>query len=440
MTMSAMATLVAWLVGGLAVWWVAAIENDLLHDERLREFAHVVLGFVDDEIDGIRIKRPGEIVHVETQSTLSRGVHYQVWSPQGELLLVSKDTPQKPLAPLDFEGDTKVVLGGVDYCVISLWNDARTKLIQVAEREDLRVVDARRVGESLAGTFLVSIFGLLLLNRWMVGRATRAIDQSAAQMLNRSPADLRPIVADDPPRELAPMLDRINALFGRMSLALESERNFSATAAHELRTPLAALRVLAQVADRAHSAKGTREALQQLGLCVDRASHMVDQLLTLARIEHTPLEVGSMCRIRLDQVASQVVADLQPVLEERGTEIDLRLASAELMSLEFAVAALVRNLVENAARYSPRAGKVCVETGTRGHDCFIAVEDSGPGIPACERERVFDPFYRLDNNGIDGCGVGLSIVRSVVRVHQARVVLSESKLGGLRAEVTFAGP
>jgi two-component system OmpR family sensor kinase/two-component system sensor histidine kinase QseC len=101
------------------------------------------------------------------------------------------------------------------------------------------------------------------------------------------------------------------------------------------------------------------------------------------------------------------------------------------------VHALVRNLLENALRYSPIGGRIRIETGEQGGEAFIAIDDSGPGIPSAERERVFDPFYRLDSNNIEGCGVGLAIVRSVVKVHHANISLSDSTLGGLRAEVRF---
>ena len=149
---------------------------------------------------------------------------------------------------------------------------------------------------------------------WMLRRATQALDQAANQLVNRSPGDLQPIVADNPPSELVPMLKAINCLFARFGARMEVEHAFSANAAHELRTPLAAVRIQAQVADRARATGGAHEALQQLGVCVERASRMIDQLLTLARFESMPIAPTSMVLVQLDRIVEQALNDLRPML------------------------------------------------------------------------------------------------------------------------------
>jgi len=220
----------------------------------------------------------------------------------------------------------------------------------------------------------------------------------------------------------------------RFARALDSERHFTAAAAHELRTPLAAVRVQAQVADRARTPKEAHDALAQLVLCVDRASRMIDQLLTLAQFETTRVSPETATTVELATLAAQVINDMNPLLRARAIVLTMDLEPAAVFGLELGLAALLRNLLDNAARYCPLGGQVRITSGVENDEAFVAIDDSGPGIPPQERERVFERFYRLQA-GTDGCGVGLSIVQSVARAHGARIVLSDSDLGGLRAAV-----
>jgi len=438
MVLAAVASLLAWLAGGIAVLFAARDEGEQLHDVRLEDVARVILQFAAHEIGEIEAERPGDIVHLETAATLDRRYRYQVWSSQGALLLVSSDTRHEAFAPLTATGHLKRTIDGIDSRVFTLWSADRSMQIQVAERADLREFLVGRVDSYLVVFFLASTIALVLLNAWMFGRTTRSLDSAAQQLIDRAADDPRPLVVADPPRELKPMLDSINALFRRFARALDSERHFTAAAAHELRTPLAAVRVQAQVAERARSAKEANAALEQLGLCIERASRMIDQLLTLAQFETTRVSPETATVVQLEMLAAQVVNDMRPLLQARSIALSTRFGAAQVVGLEFGLAALLRNLLDNAARYCPEGGQVRVETGELNGEALLAVDDSGPGIPEDERERVFERFYRLQTNGTDGCGVGLSIVQSVARAHSARVTLSQSDLGGLRVVVLMA--
>ena len=145
-----------------------------------------------------------------------------------------------------------------------------------------------------------------------------------------------------------------------------------------------------------------------------------------------------MTVVRLDRIVEQALNDLRPMLVQRTIDLESRVEPATVRGLEFGLASLVRNLVENALRYTPNAGIVRVETWQEGLATYIVVEDSGPGISPDQRERVFEPFFRIATDGAEGYGIGLSIVRSVVRVHGGEISLSESALGGLRAVVRFS--
>jgi len=428
----------AWLAGGVAVLFAARDEGEQLHRARLEDVARVILQFAAHEIAEVEEEHPGQIVHFETATTLDRRYQYQVWSPAGKLLLVSSDAPRDPFVPAFEAGRHERTIDGRPYQIFAAWSADRSMQIQVAEHADMRQFFVGSFNGYLLVFFVASTLALILLNAWMFGRTTRALDSAAAQLTDRAAEDPRPIVVENPPRELRPMLDSINALFRRFARALDSERHFTAAAAHELRTPLAAVRVQAQVADRARTAKEARAALEQLGVCVDRASRMIDQLLTLAQFETTRVSPGSAAPIDLQVLATQVVNDVRPLLEQRGINLRTNLQPASVTGLEFGLSALLRNLLDNAARYCPERGTVRVESGERDGMAFLSVDDSGPGIPVEERERVFERFYRLQNNGTDGSGVGLSIVQSVARAHGARVKLADSDLGGLHAVVFIA--
>jgi signal transduction histidine kinase len=163
---------------------------------------------------------------------------------------------------------------------------------------------------------------------------------------------------------------------------------------------------------------------------------MIDQLLTLARLE-SKTGAGRMTRLRVDDVAAHVMRDLEPLLREKRLQVAVELNPCEVTGLEFGVAAMLRNLIDNAARYTPPEGSVRVATGVADGAGFALVEDSGPGIPQDQRQRVFERFYRLADTAVDGCGVGLSIVQCVARAHGACISLADSPLGGLRAAVSF---
>jgi len=437
MYLAAIATALAWLTGGAAVFIAAQHESETLYDQRLGDVARVILSFAGHEIDEIRQDGRTTPVHEESAATLDARYAYQIWSKDGQLFLMSHNAPAKPFAPLDHVGLLDNDIDGRPHCVYALRSADGGMVIQVAEDESKRDAFFLSVNSWLLLFLILSTLILWAFNRWMFGHATRALDQSAQQLVDRSANDLRPINADDPPRELVPLLQSINTLFSRFGQTLDSERHFTSAAAHELRTPLAAVRIQAQVAERARSKQEAREALRTLGTCVERASRMIDQLLTLARVESMSPDRSAFAPVRVDLLARLVVSDLSHMLGAAEVEIDLRLAPATIDAIESAVSSLIRNLLDNAIRYAPHGGHIAISTAVVDGKVFLTVDDSGPGIPPSERERVFERFYRLAGTNMDGCGVGLSIVQCVVEVHRGRVELASSDLGGLRVTVEF---
>ena len=435
--LATLTTLIAWLAGGAGALIASYKEGEKLYDEQLRDVANVVLSFANHEIEEIRQENRSDMVHQETMATLDPRYAYQILSKGGALLLRSHNASLQPYAPLGKEGLLDREIDGRPYCTYSLRSHDGSMLIQVAEDESMRDLFRPSLAYWLFGFFLVSMALLLLLNRWVFGRAVHALDQSSKQLTDRSPYDLRPVIADDPPRELEPLLKSLNALFCRIERTLDAERHFTAAAAHELRTPLAAVRMQAQVADRARSPQEARASLRALISCVDRASRMVDQLLTLAHIDSLAPKSQAFVPVRIDRVIEQVVSDLSFAIEKRKIQVELQLDPATVPAIEFGVAAMIRNLIDNALQHAACGGRVLVRTFSRESEVVVTVEDAGPGIPEAERARVFERFYRLPDAKTDGCGVGLSIVQCVADAHHARVALEPVTHGGLRVTVIF---
>jgi len=434
--LTAIVTLAAWLSGGAAAYFITQKHASLLSDDRMLHVAQTLLSIAETEIAEIQRAGGGQI-HIAEDPALAKRYSYQVWSPAPpHLLLTNGAGSAAPIAPFEQVGFVTGERDGQTVRTLVLWSEDRTKQIQVAEPLALREPSPVPAYAGLFGLFLLSLAALLAVGAWMINRATHPLDDSAFQLTQRSPDDLRPIEVASPPREVQPLLDQINALFLRFAEALERERRFTASAAHELRTPLAAVKVHAQVAQLTRGAPERRDALDKLLLSIDRASHMVDQLLTLSRVEGMVVLRESAAKLRLDVIAAHVIEDVRPLLARHRQRIDARLAPCEIEGMEFGVASLLRNLVDNSMRYAPEGSTIRVTVRPEGARAVATVEDAGPGIPREERQKVFERFYRLYSDK-DGCGIGLSIVRTVAQVHRAGVDMDESDLGGLRVTVSF---
>lgn len=286
---------------------------------------------------------------------------------------------------------------------------------------------------------LLPVLGALIW--FLVARGLRPLAQIAKAVEARTPDLLEPLRDPDVPEEVRPLVSSLNDLLARLKIALDSQRAFVADAAHELRTPLTALQLQTQLVERAVSEEERCVALNELKSGLQRASHAVQQLLTLARQE--PGAAGFRFEtVGLADLSRQVVTAHQRLAEERG--IDLGLArfdeTAQVRGDAEALRILLSNLVGNAVRYTPVGGQVDVSCGLTEAGPFLDVVDNGPGIPAAERERVFDRFYRRgeDVNIRTGAGLGLSIVRTIAQRHGAQVVLDDAPGGGLLARVVFS--
>jgi two-component system sensor histidine kinase QseC len=262
------------------------------------------------------------------------------------------------------------------------------------------------------------------------------------QVAQRDPENLQPIAVDDCPAEVVPLVDSLNRLFGRVTKSIDNERRFTADAAHELRTPIAALRVQAQVARAAADDRERQRALDNVITGCDRATHLVEQLLTLARLDPAHVRRQSEpCDLRA--VAKAAIGDIAPRAVAKGVDIELDEGPPTMTRGDAGLLAiLIRNLVDNAVRYSPSRTTVRVRIDPAGGSVgkTLIVADEGPGVPAEALQHLGDRFYRAMGTGETGSGLGLSIVKRIAELHDAAVSFGVGPDGrGLQAKVAFAG-
>ncbi len=414
--------LLALLLGGVTAAWCATLaftyadahhEIDELFDAQLVQAAQTLLAMAGEYDDD------DEIAEFDVQGhKYQKRIAFQLWDLHGRLLLRSRHAPTAPLAERDGFSDGR--LDDDEWRIYSQWDRERQIRVQVGENH--------RVREKLAGHIVMrllvpALFGLLLIGVWVwfaTRRGLAPIDVVAAQVARRAPERLTPLAPLVAPREIRPLLGALNDLFARVERTLEGERRFTADAAHELRTPLAALSAQAQVAQRARDAAEREQALAQIVAGSRRAGHLVDQLLTLARLD--PAAPPVLAPVRLDVLAAEVCADHGAAALDKHIALELDAprevlvaGNAELLRI------LLRNLLDNALRYTPPGGRieVGIAPGT------LWVDDSGPGIPAAERANVLRRFYRLAGQEIAGSGLGLSIVARIAELHGARLELAD---------------
>jgi two-component system sensor histidine kinase QseC len=287
------------------------------------------------------------------------------------------------------------------------------------------------------------LFALPLLGLatwWAVSSGVAPLRRLGRALAEREPQALSPVVIVDAPSEMTPMLAALNALFGRIGELMESERRFKADAAHELRTPIAAIRTQAQVALVETDDALRRHALSALLAGCDRATRVVEQLLTLSKLEAGAQPAAVV--VDLSALLRRVVADLAPQGVRKHQTIAVEADdSLPVQGDPTLLAILLRNLVDNAIRYSPPGACVTATLSARGAELALRIDDSGPGMTDEDIQRIGERFFRVVGSGQSGSGLGWSIVQRIAAVHGAALIVSRSSaLGGLAVEVIWPAP
>ena len=443
------------LLGGIALLWLLLSvfglygvyrDAQALANAQLDHTARVLLAVVAHEIEEYR-RNANEQYHrghpmvpeLFEQPGLSptpRPPAYVVRSKSGEMILHSNDAgPLLQLQPQ--EGYSEYHDDQTAWRVLSLSDPVHDLVVTVAQTAQYR----RQLANALALRFIVPLLIalplLFIIIRVAVARGLRSLRHLATEVSERSTTDRRPLTDDRVPIEVLPLTSALDDLLTRLQQVREREQRFIADAAHELRTPLAGIKTQGQVAQSAAEPAQRDAALVGLIDGVDRASRLISQLLTLARLNpagtvHTGQEAALLPAVQL------VCAQLATVANKAGVELKATGSDdCEVMLNEVLLGILVRNLVENAIHASPAGQAVTIDVSCGAGETVLKVRDRGAGISPDHYERVFERFYRAPGTATPGAGLGLSIVKRVAAQGHARVHLQQPPEGGLEVSVVF---
>jgi two-component system sensor histidine kinase QseC len=433
------ATTAAWAVMAVLTYRAARSEVQELFDAQLAQSARVLLALTRHEMLEQASADDINLDYVFPGHRYENRIAFRAWRGDGVLVLQSASAAALPAV----EGSPGFadVLGQDRWRVFTLVDADSGVKVEVGERHDVRDELIAEIAEHVVYPFVLLLPVLGGLIWWGVGRGLRPLRRLASDVGDRQASHLDPLDLERTPDEVAPLVRALNRLFARLARAFESERRFTADAAHELRTPLAALKTQAQVALRASDDDQRAQALAQLVRGIDRASRLVQQLLTLARLD-PDVGIADLERLDLKAVIVDTVAELIREADSRGVDVEVvESGEVQVVGSRDALGILVRNLLENALRYVPRGGRAVVEAGRHEGRAVLTVCDNGPGIPTAERSRVFERFHRGVDAGAPGSGLGLSIVRRIVELHHASIELSDNprEPNGLCVRVEFGG-
>ncbi len=455
-----------WLLAPLFLLWPLAITLTYFGAEESanapydRALASVLLMLAQQ----VHVDANGKPILILAPSTeaLLRGdetdsMFYLVLADQTEILGGDRELPLPPNLTRPLPGVIQyrdATVRGFPVRIAYTWLDLRSStgstntqpvLVQVAETLEKRAQLANHIVRSVVIPQLV-ILPLAVLMVWFgLKRGIRPLSTLQARLRARRPDDLSPMSTREVPRELLPLVRAMNELLARLQANIETQRRFVADAAHQLKTPLAGLRTQAELALRTSSREDLEASLHHLIASSDRAARVVNQMLVLARTESEHAPQNSMAVVDLHAIARDCTLDRVNDAIARG--IDLGLESDDepihIWGHALLLGELISNLVDNALRYTPGGGTVTVRVHREGQTAVLQVDDSGPGIPEADRERVFDRFYRVLGTSTEGSGLGLAIVREIAQRHGAQVRLGDNptvldpESPGVRVTVTF---
>lgn len=412
-----------WIGTAILAFGTAHHEADEVFDAHLVQVAETLLTLVDAG-DGEKVADELSDELAEHEHRYELPLRFQVWATdkgKAKLLVRSPDVPRERLitrpgfVERDFEGRLWRFYGVSD--------DDDELFVVVGQDHGARLAMAT---EMVVNQLLPIGLGLPLMALgvwWAVGRAMRPLGSTARSVGAMSPDALTPVVPGAAvPEEVAPLIEALNRLIARVEAAFEKERRFTADAAHELRTPLSALKVQAQVARRATEDETRIHALDQVLVGVDRMTHLVEQLLTLARLEPQAVNnAAGFSLVALDAVAEQVCAQLAPAAIKRDQTLELDTISATVSGNAVWLEVLTRNLIDNAMRYAPPGGRIHVRVSVTATTALLRVADDGPGMSPAQQKALRGRFARGDEHSGEGAGLGLSIVERIIELQGAQL-------------------
>ncbi len=439
--------LLAWVLSIAAIYWITASLANAPFDTALENNLRVLAEQVKIQNEKIEIALPQaalDLLHADH----THPIYFQVRGLHGEQLGGDPELPTPSAEDMPVPGQVlfrNAMVGRTEMRIASMTlplsardeaNSEKWILLQMGETLYKRVELSKEMIKGVVLPQFVIVPIAIVLVWFGLYRGIRTLARLQERILARAPDDMRPINPNEVPAEVTSLVDSFNQILSRLERNIQHQRRFIADAAHQMRTPLAGLRTQAELALRQTEPEEIHRSLEQLATSSERATHLLNQLLTLAHAERHG-ESGSDVRnsfapVDLQALARDVLRDCVPIALEK--QIDLGYEASDtaitISGNDFLLRELLKNLIDNALRYTPKGGVVTVRITTDhapksggAATAIMEVEDNGPGIPDSEREQVFERFYRLSSHATDGSGLGLSIVREIALQHQARLVL-----------------
>jgi two-component system sensor histidine kinase QseC len=432
---------VVWLGAAVMIWFDASHELDELLDGHLAQAAALlVMQQANPHAHDSAQDAPSLQKYPPSLHKYASDVVFQVFH-EGRLVLSSTNAGTVPISRKE-QGFSTVRLADDDQWRVFATRGAEHDVqVYVGEQTESRDSILLAVLQGVLLPLVIALPLLALVGWWAVRQGLAPLRHLSRVLAQRRPQAMEPLLVPDLSTEMVPVVQALNGLFERIEQMLVSERRFTADAAHELRTPIAAIRAQAQVSLGAgHDAAQRDHALQFTLAGCDRATHLVEQLLTLARLEAAPASAAdAVARVDLSALARRVAADLAPTALARGQTLQLEApAACRVAGDEALIGVLVRNLVDNALRYSPNQAQVWVSVAMESGQAVLRVQDSGAGMTEPEMARLGERFYRVLGSDQPGSGLGWSIVKRIATVFGAQVQVSRSeRLGGLVVTVRW---
>ena len=446
-----------WMLAPLLFLWpisiavIYHIANDIAdepHDRALAENARAVSRLTRIGDGKVALNLPGparELLRHDEQDSVYyqvRGLRGEVVAGDAEIPAVAPELDDRPDTVYFRDEDVKGEEVRVAYLFLRAGRqaDAPLVLVQVGETKDKRSALANRI---IAGVLLpqfVVIPLAVILVYLGLGRGIAPLRRLQRLIEERRPSDLAPISTRGVPEEVMPLISAFNDMMARLEQNLQAQQRFIADAAHQMRTPLTGLKMQTELALAETEPAQLRESLRHISESADRAAHLINQLLTLARAEASSEKLHRVELVDLEQALRDVCRDLVPQALAKRIDFGVEATGWPLLieGNPLNLREMLKNLVDNAIKYTPEGGKVTARTLGTPESAVVELEDNGIGIPEADRERVFERFYRSLGSGAEGSGLGLAIVREIAELHRATVTLMPNPRGrGTLVQVVF---
>ncbi|MCP5269228.1 MAG: sensor histidine kinase N-terminal domain-containing protein [Zoogloeaceae bacterium] len=438
-----LATVLIWGIAAALSYHQARREVQELMDGQMAKTARLLLAQVHDDahhlddlpanmasLRGTKVRR-SELI-----------LEFRIARANGEVLVSTEQAPSSPIAANgNALGYANIEHKGRPWRSLILETANGSYRVQVAHSFHSRDKEALEIAVKTVLPLALLLPLLIVTLYFSIRRGLKPLDDLANDVATRSPENMTPLSANKTPSEARPLVGALNQLLGRLAGALDNERRFTADAAHELRTPLAALKVQAQVAMASLDPEASRHALMQVLAGADRSTRLVEQLLRLARLDPVH-QLPDPQPINLIDVAATAVRELSSNAATKAQTLRLLPSESPIIiagDIDL-LSAAVRNLIDNALRYTPTAGRVTVTVDCPHGEAIIEINDNGPGVPPEELAHLVERFYRGRDVSAEGSGLGLAIVRRIAELHGARLEVANLEGGGFSARLRWCSP